>query len=1066
MNHPQPFGRYELLDRISAGGMAEVFRARDAERGGAIVALKKILPHIAEDEEFIQMFSDEARIASSLEHPHIARTLDFGRIGSSYYIAFEYVRGKDMRTVFERSVKLGETIPLPFLLYVFARIGEGLSYAHARKDAAGRPVSIVHRDVSPQNIVVSYSGDVKLIDFGIAKAAGKLSRTAVGAIKGKFGYMSPEQVRGLEIDQRTDVFSLGITMWELFTRQRLFAAENELLVLEKIRNLEVKAPSSIDPTLPPALDAIILRALAKSPDDRFQSAKELYRDMNILAQSGGLAATRNDVSAYMQKAFGDSAEPTGTFQTNPQTPAAPAPQEPPPESQSGPRATPSRPQNAGMSYNPENSMAGANDKRSDLDIFEGLGKKGGPARNSAPPAPPPSRAPGAPPTPPMSEVGKKTLMGIAAPAGIGGSPVAGRPIPPPSTPPRGALPAINAPPHKTNPPPPPPAVATKPAPYGLPQPASSSGGGGLDMDWDDDDEATHIFDKENEGPENASPGPAAGIRPAAGMAPPPNTSPLPLQGPPQPSNRPSQLAQTMGLPSGPPPPPPRASAAPPPPPSVGGSFARASGQVAGSGPLINQQALNQQAMTMPLGPGGPPSNQHTEPLRMPPRPPSAPPPQPPGGFAMTRPLQQNNPFLQSTNPQPMMPPPSMQQPSMQQPMQQYDMPVPQAPRAMEATALVRPPQSSKIGLIIGIVIALVAAVGVAAFFLIPRTGNIAVNVADAKGGSVGSLEIYLDGKKVCDTAPCRIDQVKAGSHELKVSAQGYDQPSPKLVAVQSGKDEQIDLTLTSSAAKGTGFKVTGTQPGVKLLVDGKEVGALPQELRDLEPGPHTLKFVGTLKSQKGEDRYAALDQSITVGKDEVKDLGSVTLKVVIGKATITLDTPDANVKLVASNGDQRTPKTFPVSIEIDTSKASWTIDATKFGMNEFKQLITFDDGQAEKVYTIHLDPKGTVVAAGGGGGGGAVVTHPSGGGGGGGGGGGTTAPTGGGSHLTINAIPVAGTIAILDGKPIGAVPKKDYAVTPGSHTIMFINSEKSLRKTITVTVGDGESKPAFTKLDE
>ncbi|HSQ62962.1 MAG TPA: serine/threonine-protein kinase, partial [Polyangiaceae bacterium] len=305
MNRSQPFGRYELIDRISAGGMAEVFRARDNERGG-IVALKKILPHVAEDEEFIQMFEDEARITSQLEHPHIARTLDFGTIGSSYYIAFEYVRGKDLRAIFERAAKSQDRIPVPFLLHVFARIGEGLSYAHARRDVNGNPVSIVHRDVSPQNIIVSYGGDVKLIDFGIAKAAGKLSRTGVGAIKGKFGYMSPEQVRGLEIDQRTDVFSLGITMWELFTRQRLFSADNELLVLEKIRNLQVPTPSSIDPTLPPGLDEIILKALAKNPADRYQSAKELYRDLNILAQSTGTSATREEVASYMVQAFPQS----------------------------------------------------------------------------------------------------------------------------------------------------------------------------------------------------------------------------------------------------------------------------------------------------------------------------------------------------------------------------------------------------------------------------------------------------------------------------------------------------------------------------------------------------------------------------------------------------------------------------------------------------------------------------------------------------------------------------------------------------------------------------------------
>ena len=488
------------------------------------------------------MFNDEARIASQLEHPHIARMLDFGTIGSSYYIAFEYVRGKDLRSIFERAVKLAQPIPLPFLLYVFARIGEGLSYAHARKDAAGSPVSIVHRDVSPQNVILSMTGDVKLIDFGIAKAAGKLSRTAVGAIKGKFGYMSPEQIRGLEIDQRTDVFSLGITMWELFTRQRLFSAENELLVLEKIRNLTVPPPSSFDNSLPPKLDEIVSKALAKNPEDRYQSTKELYRDLNILAQSAGLAATREEIAAIMQKSFPEAAEPTGTFAT----PSKPAVQEPAPESQSGPRATPSRPAaQANMSYKAESTMAGANDKRSDLDIFEGLGKKGAsvPPRGTPPPAPPPSRAPGPPPpSQPISEVGKKDVDGnrrarwqaarpsrdvppMPPPSGGGRTTNPGHPPP--------SLPPVNTPPRSSYPPPPPP-VATKPAPYGVapPQPSSSSSAsaGGMDMDWDDEDEATHVFDKENEllaswALRRPAPKPAAGV-PAMMSPPPPSTGPM------------------------------------------------------------------------------------------------------------------------------------------------------------------------------------------------------------------------------------------------------------------------------------------------------------------------------------------------------------------------------------------------------------------------------------------------------------------------------------------------------------------------------------------------------------
>ncbi len=245
----QAFGRYEVGPRISAGGMAEVFRAVHTPTG-TLVALKRILPPVAEDEEFIKMFEDEARIASHLEHPYIARCLDFGQVDGEWFIAFEYVSGRDLRALFDRCAKTIEHPPLWFTLYVFARIGEGLAYAHARKNADGEPVSIVHRDVSPQNIVVSFEGDVKLIDFGIAKAAGKLSRTQVGSIKGKFGYMSPEQLAGREIDQRADLFSLGVCMWELLTLQRLFSADNELLVIEKVKTLRVEPPSTLQPEMP------------------------------------------------------------------------------------------------------------------------------------------------------------------------------------------------------------------------------------------------------------------------------------------------------------------------------------------------------------------------------------------------------------------------------------------------------------------------------------------------------------------------------------------------------------------------------------------------------------------------------------------------------------------------------------------------------------------------------------------------------------------------------------------------------------------------------------------------
>ncbi len=249
MNSPQAFGPYELTERINIGGMAEVFRANDRAHQ-RLVAIKRILPSIAEDEEFIQMFRDEAAITSQLDHPNIAKIYDVGKVDLSYYLALEFVSGKDLRVIFDRAARAKEPIPLDFVVYAIIETAEGLDYAHHRKDAKGKPLGVVHRDVSPQNVLVSFDGDIKIIDFGIAKAAGKLTRTQVGTIKGKFGYMSPEQVRGLPIDQRSDVFSLGICLWELLTLERLFAGDNEIVIMEKIRSCEIPSLSAKAPNVP------------------------------------------------------------------------------------------------------------------------------------------------------------------------------------------------------------------------------------------------------------------------------------------------------------------------------------------------------------------------------------------------------------------------------------------------------------------------------------------------------------------------------------------------------------------------------------------------------------------------------------------------------------------------------------------------------------------------------------------------------------------------------------------------------------------------------------------------
>ena len=219
MKKPAKFGKYWLLERINVGGMAEVFKAKSygVEGFEKLIAIKRILPSIAEDEDFITMFIDEAKIAVQLNHANIAQIFDLGKIDESYFIALEFVHGKDLRTIWDRHKRRGLRLPIPMSVYVISRVLEGLDYAHRKKNAGGEELNIVHRDVSPQNVLVAYEGEVKIIDFGIAKAANKASKTQAGILKGKFGYMSPEQVRGLPLDRRADIFSAGIILYELLT---------------------------------------------------------------------------------------------------------------------------------------------------------------------------------------------------------------------------------------------------------------------------------------------------------------------------------------------------------------------------------------------------------------------------------------------------------------------------------------------------------------------------------------------------------------------------------------------------------------------------------------------------------------------------------------------------------------------------------------------------------------------------------------------------------------------------------------------------------------------------------
>lgn len=282
------FGRYVLLERLAVGGMAEVFLAKAGGAAGfeRLIAIKRILPQMCEDQEFISMFIDEAKIAGRLTHASIAPILELGKVGSTYYIAMEFVWGRDVLQVINRFRRLRQKMPAPMAAFVAAKVCEGLDYAHNRKDENGNLIGLIHRDVSPQNILISYEGEVKIIDFGIAKAAARNTRTQAGVLKGKFGYMSPEQVAGAVIDGRSDVFALGTCLYEMLVADRLFLGDSDFATLERVRNAAIPPLRERVPSVPVELERIVLRALAKDPGDRYQSAREFETDlMRFLAST-------------------------------------------------------------------------------------------------------------------------------------------------------------------------------------------------------------------------------------------------------------------------------------------------------------------------------------------------------------------------------------------------------------------------------------------------------------------------------------------------------------------------------------------------------------------------------------------------------------------------------------------------------------------------------------------------------------------------------------------------------------------------------------------------------------
>jgi serine/threonine-protein kinase len=310
-------GRYEILRPLVRGGMAELLLARTTgmQAFERHVVIKRIRPELASDDKLVKMFLDEARLSASLHHQNIVQVYDVGEHDGAYFFAMEYVHGEDLRTIIHavqdrhRTADPNATIPLDVVCQILVAAACGLHHAHEQLSSDRKPLGIVHRDISPGNILVGFDGSVKVVDFGLAKAALRSVQTRTGTLKGKAGYMSPEQCRGLMLDRRSDVFGLGIVLYELLTTRRLFKGQNEFQTMTAIVQSEVPPPSTLRAALPREIDEITLRALAKDPAARFRTADEMREALERFMEAHELRTSPKQLADYMKQLFGERPEP-------------------------------------------------------------------------------------------------------------------------------------------------------------------------------------------------------------------------------------------------------------------------------------------------------------------------------------------------------------------------------------------------------------------------------------------------------------------------------------------------------------------------------------------------------------------------------------------------------------------------------------------------------------------------------------------------------------------------------------------------------------------------------------
>jgi eukaryotic-like serine/threonine-protein kinase len=1052
---PIPFGKYYLLDRVNTGGMAEVFRAKafGVEGFERIVAVKRILPSIAADTDFITMFIDEAKLAVQLNHANIAQIFDLGKVRESYFIALEYVHGKDLRAVFDLVRSRNARVPVELACYVMMKICEGLDYAHRKRDSAGRELELVHRDVSPQNMLISFDGDVKLIDFGIAKAVGQSSRTRTGILKGKFGYLSPEQVRGEAIDQRSDIFGIGIVLYELLTGERLFVGDSDFSTIEKVRSVEITPPRELNPAIPKSLERAVMRALSRDREARYQSALELHDELQTVLHErarSGQTFGRKELSAWMVQHFPEDAardpEEVGDLEgaeslATSSTDVPPIVE--PTESNAVHKETRDVPEEAKNKH--PSTILGMPAVLPPADLASPQpGKRSSlpppPPRNGGastrPPMPPsPGRGRSVPPPPPRTQPPAPPSARAADLAQYDEQP--GTPLPSPAFPAPVAPSTLAAAARSVPPPPPGPGTLAGSGP---------ARGPALNMDWDDDELSTQIYDRPadasdylyesaDDGRDRESPDPFSQSQYAQPLSraqqqfnqpqaylPPTASHPLSQS---QQNPVATSASQQFARPGSQPPRSREASA------PQQGPF---NGHGTMGGYPVTEQFGEQGADAYDaFGPEAGPDGVHVSPR----------------AYANSE------------------PPPAPHS----EPLGSLRAPPTQTMTFTTERAADRGRNT------------LYAALAVAAFVLVCFVGY--VFLARTEPGVVqltthpADAVLSFDGKQVGTASPFVVTGVSPNDkHILVVTKAGYRTWSQE-VQVQAGQTLQFPVTLqpTNDAAPAVGgvaaqqatggFSIETSPSGAAVLLDGQQLsGVTPLRVGNLLPRNYDVRV--RLPGFKEHQAQVAVRSSVD------QSLPRIALSPERVRVRINSE-PAGGEAVVTRGSERRVLGRTPIDVTLENDGAAWTVEVNKSGYESYAQPINLEAGAAElsvravlsrrageegaaptlaasePVRSRSSEPAASNGAA-------PSASTPS-----------AATPsrdsaesTGGQGTLRINSRPWSQVT--IDGRPIGNTPQMNVALPAGNHRVTLVNPEFNLKKNLTITIKPGQTETQIISL--